>query len=175
VLEGVRWGVEQIVQKLNISASPQEIPTNAGGGESLSESGANEEELGANGLGSGPINDQNLLSYLGLIEQKTNDLLTLYLLLNAPKKSAGQQPPATSGLDGSVVNPAGAVTAGGAGVVTGAPTGGEMEGQTAPGTAMWGAAGTPAIAATATATGSLVGHGPNPPIGNISILAPSTG
>ncbi|KAJ3295035.1 Coiled-coil domain-containing protein 63 [Borealophlyctis nickersoniae] len=40
-------------------------------------------------LGSHGVTDTNLLQCLGLVEHKTNELLTLYYLINAPKKSGG--------------------------------------------------------------------------------------
>jgi hypothetical protein len=49
-------------------------------------------------LGSHGVTDTNLLSVLGLVEQKTNELLTLHYIYNVPKKggSAAPQPPSTA-------------------------------------------------------------------------------
>jgi hypothetical protein len=42
-------------------------------------------------LGTHGVTDNNLLSCLGLIEQKTNEVLTLHYLFNIPKKSGSSQ------------------------------------------------------------------------------------
>ncbi|KAJ1559392.1 hypothetical protein HK096_000706, partial [Nowakowskiella sp. JEL0078] len=39
-------------------------------------------------LGSNGVTDTNIVPYLGLIEHKTNDLLTLHFLINVPKRGA---------------------------------------------------------------------------------------
>ncbi|KAI9101371.1 hypothetical protein DFS34DRAFT_468416 [Phlyctochytrium arcticum] len=124
---------------------------------------------------SGPVTDSNLLSFLGLIEQKTNDLLTLNYLLNAPKKSgsAAASGAAAGGEDGATGGPPGSAGPNG-------PAGG------APGTPAGHAASGGVSMATGLSTsqpggmigplvGGLLGHGPNAPIGNITIIPPSTG
>ncbi|KAJ3196250.1 Coiled-coil domain-containing protein 63 [Irineochytrium annulatum] len=92
-------------------------------------------------LGSHGVTDTNLLPCLGLIEHKTNELLTLHFIFNAPKKS-GSGSAAPQGLGGADEKGDGVKESLGL-----APASG----------------------------GGLLGQGPMMPIGNLSIVAPSTG
>ncbi|KAJ3217405.1 Coiled-coil domain-containing protein 63 [Dinochytrium kinnereticum] len=91
-------------------------------------------------LGSHGVTDGNILSCLGLIEYKTNELLTVHFLLNSPKK-AGSGSAATQGIG----EDKGDGTKESTGVLQGS------------------------------AIGGLLGQGPMIPIGNLSIVPPSTG
>ncbi|KAJ3398516.1 hypothetical protein CcCBS67573_g06792 [Chytriomyces confervae] len=82
-------------------------------------------------LGSHGVTDTNLLACLGLVEHKTNELLTLHYVFNNPKKtSAGED------------------------------KGDGMQ---------------PAVAIPVNGVGGLLGQGPLAAIGNLTIVAPSTG
>ena len=85
-------------------------------------------------LGSHGVNDTNLLSCLGLIEQKTNEFLTLHYIFNVSKKSSSlsSEDKGEGTKEATVTLPVGGV-------------------------------------------GGLLGQGPMIPIGNLSIVAPSTG
>ncbi|KAI8895386.1 hypothetical protein BC833DRAFT_163593 [Globomyces pollinis-pini] len=78
-------------------------------------------------LGAPGVSESNLIQFLGLIEQKANELLTLNFLVNSPKKSVQL----TGDADGLAIIPAGGVA-------------------------------------------GLLGQGPTPQIGALSIIAPST-
>lgn len=82
-------------------------------------------------IGSQGVSETNIVQFLGMIEQKSNELLTLNYVLNSPKKLAQL----AAGLDGQE---------GGISILTGGVAG-------------------------------LLGQGPIAPIGNLSIVAPTTG
>ncbi|KAI8810383.1 hypothetical protein BJ742DRAFT_888301 [Cladochytrium replicatum] len=49
----------------------------------------------------GPVTDTSLIPYLGLIEHKTNDILTIHYLINTPKKGGSAGAPPSAGEDKS--------------------------------------------------------------------------
>ncbi|KAI8818617.1 uncharacterized protein EV422DRAFT_175063 [Fimicolochytrium jonesii] len=110
------------------------------------------------------VSDHNLLYFLGHIEQKTNELLSLHYLVNAPKKSGSAAAPdrgVSAGVEGereTALRRDGSVTFS-APMSASGPTG---------------SAGTMRDAVTPV-VGGLLGHGPTAPIGNITIVPPSTG
>ncbi|KAJ1340733.1 hypothetical protein BSLG_004827 [Batrachochytrium salamandrivorans] len=55
-----------------------------------------EFNLPSEGIGSHGVTEANLIQFLGLIEHKSNELLTLNYLVNSPKKTVAQ----ISGVDG---------------------------------------------------------------------------
>lgn len=77
-------------------------------------------------LGPTGVSEANLIHYLGLIEHKANELLTLNFLVNSPKKAVQLT--------------------------------GDQDG----------------IGLVASGVAGLLGQGPSAPVGNISIIAPST-
>ncbi|KAI8850258.1 hypothetical protein BC829DRAFT_416119 [Chytridium lagenaria] len=164
LLEQLRHGIETIIRLFQQAKLPSLAPKSPSssteedsGKESIEDSENNESEekpaeadTGAKTdseftqatdalLGAHGVTDGNLLSCLGLIEYKTNELLTLHFLLNAPKKS-GSGSAASQGM-------------------------GEDKGD---GTKE------PTVIQSS-GIGGLLGQGPMIPIGNLSIIPPSTG
>lgn len=102
-------------------------------------------------LGSTAITDTNLLQILGVIEHKMNELMTLNYLFTTPRKigSAGSSAP-TAATEASEPKEAGP----------------ESSAPKDHGVLIMPLLGT---------VGGLLGQGPSAPVGNISIVAPSTG
>ncbi|KAI9017712.1 hypothetical protein BC832DRAFT_44214 [Gaertneriomyces semiglobifer] len=109
------------------------------------------------------VTDNNLLQYLGMLEQKTNELLTMYYMVNQPRKAG----PASAGVTASAVNleeNAGS----GRDVSSASPSASAGLPPSSAGVA-------PSGSVPVGAYGGLLGHGPAPPVGTISIIPPNTG
>lgn len=109
-------------------------------------------------LGSTAITESNLLQFLGVIEHKSNELMTLNYLFTTPRKigSAGSQPQATAAAAAGEEK-AGDVAASGTVAETKASEKKE-------GTLVMPLLGT---------VGALLGPGPAAPLGNLAVVAPS--
>ncbi|KAJ3007997.1 Coiled-coil domain-containing protein 63 [Thoreauomyces humboldtii] len=122
------------------------------------------------------VTDSSLLYFLGLVEQKTNELLTLHYLVNTPKKSGSAADRGVSaGPDG---NNGGENAGGREGSASVSHSGGIGQGLASAGGAPVGSAregGRDTSNTLGPVLGGLLGHGPTAPIGNITIIAPSTG
>ncbi|TPX55688.1 hypothetical protein PhCBS80983_g05122 [Powellomyces hirtus] len=117
------------------------------------------------------VTDTSLLYFLGLVEQKTNELLTLHYLVNAPKKiGSAADRGVSAGLDGDR-DTAGARE----GSASATHASNAAFGASGQGAAGGSAAGGREVATLGPILGGLLGHGPTAPIGTISIVAPSTG
>ncbi|KAI9203021.1 uncharacterized protein BJ171DRAFT_158220 [Polychytrium aggregatum] len=55
--------------------------------------------ISADMIPGGVVTDTNLLQVLGIVEQKTNELLTMHYIFNAPKKSGSSAPSGSAGVE----------------------------------------------------------------------------
>ncbi|KAJ3383555.1 Coiled-coil domain-containing protein 63 [Lobulomyces angularis] len=126
-------------------------------------------------LGSTATTDTNLIQILGVIEHKMNELMTLNYMFNTPRKigSAGSNQPTTPSQPNNPSITAEDKFSSGSGGTGGAEN---TNNSTAPGTATGTAPKEGVLIMPLLGTiGGLLGQGPIAPLGNITIVAPSTG
>lgn len=164
VLETIRRGVEKLVQTINEAAKTQAAArrqVTEGAGPSSSEEDPPFFNFGTDLTGGtvnlsdhkddkgkdavGTITDANLLHYLSVIEQRTNELLIANFVTALPKRVGGVDEKDATGATPASMPSTGSVVALGL------------------------------VGAQQTSIGGLLGQGPTAPVGNITILAPSTG